>query len=352
MHATSYSAHSCPAAPANSRNTSTVQLLDLTANRLKNFEAKVLALQHLTSLCVRQNLLSEASEVEALASAAELRHLELRDNQFTAVPSLEAFTSLTYLELSYNDIRHMAPLASLRAPHLEELYVANNKVTAIESVSQLTSLQVLELGSNRIRVIEGLDTLQNLRELWLGRNRITEISNMGALCALRRLALQSNRLTSMRGLSECTALEELYLSHNGIKSIEVSRRWRKTAAFVTCPCLLFPSEAGCNAHIKCDLPCLQGLENLTKLQILDISNNQIESLEGLQTLTNLTDLWANDNLVPDLDAVEAALKPISKHLSVVYLRGNPCATHKQYKLRVMHLLPKLEELDGVPLNRK
>jgi hypothetical protein len=45
------------------------QLLDLTANRLRQLEPKLLALAGLRRLCLRQNLLSNAAEVERLASA-------------------------------------------------------------------------------------------------------------------------------------------------------------------------------------------------------------------------------------------------------------------------------------------
>ena len=54
------------------------------------------------------------------------------------VPDLHAFTALRLLELSYNEIRSLAPLAALLAPQLSQLYVAANKVTRIEGVSQLT----------------------------------------------------------------------------------------------------------------------------------------------------------------------------------------------------------------------
>ena len=46
-----------------------VQILDLTANRLRSTEPNLLALTGLRRLCLRQNLLSEGAEVEALASA-------------------------------------------------------------------------------------------------------------------------------------------------------------------------------------------------------------------------------------------------------------------------------------------
>lgn len=45
------------------------QSLDLTANRLRHLEDKLLALTGLRRLCLRQNLVSSTAEVERLASA-------------------------------------------------------------------------------------------------------------------------------------------------------------------------------------------------------------------------------------------------------------------------------------------
>jgi protein phosphatase 1 regulatory subunit 7 len=95
--------------------------------------------------------------------------------------------------------------------------------------------------------------------------------------------------------------------------------------------------------------CAQGLQSLVNLKILDVANNRLESLEGLATLTKLTDLWANDNAVASLDGVEAALAPQRATLTCVYLRGNPAAAEPHYKLRLCHLLPKLEQLDDAPV---
>lgn len=96
---------------------------------------------------------------------------------------------------------------------------------------------------------------------------------------------------------------------------------------------------------------MQGLESLTNLKILDVSNNSLKSLSGVQSLVNLTDLWANDNGVEDLDGVEAVLKPLSETLSTVYLRGNPCSNDSKYKLRMLFLLPKLGQLDDSVVER-
>ena len=69
------------------------------------------------------------------------------------------------------------------------------------------------------------------------------------------------------------------------------------------------------------------------------------------TLTNLTDLWANQNEIGNLDQVEIALKATAPSLETVYLMGNPCASDSKYKLRMLYLLPKLEQLDDNPVER-
>lgn len=93
------------------------------------------------------------------------------------IPSLPGYASLTRLEVSYNQIRSLAPLTSLAATPeaaaagatadssnssstgaapLAELYCASNKVSAIEGLAAFDHLTLLELGSNRVREICGL----------------------------------------------------------------------------------------------------------------------------------------------------------------------------------------------------
>lgn len=55
---------------------------------------------HLHAACATLSMLSFA----VLLSSAVLEALDLRDNQLKALPSLAAFTSLRYLEVSYNEV--------------------------------------------------------------------------------------------------------------------------------------------------------------------------------------------------------------------------------------------------------
>ena len=48
------------------------------------------------------------------------------------LPDLSAFASLEKLDLSINHLRSMAPLSTLQAPQLQELYLTSNKLSIIE----------------------------------------------------------------------------------------------------------------------------------------------------------------------------------------------------------------------------
>ncbi|BDA47133.1 Protein phosphatase 1 regulatory subunit 7 [Coccomyxa sp. Obi] len=287
--------------------------LDLTTNRLRELDTKILALTGLKTLSLRQNILSDVSRLKDAAFKTVLVELILQDNHIEEIPPLQGFTSLQRLELSYNQIQSLLPLQRLDSTALCELYVANNAVTAIEAVQQFTNLRLLELGSNKIRELTGLDALTGLEELWLGRNRIAHISGITSLGMLRKLSLQSNRLTSMAGLQHCPLLEELYLSHNGIQRLE-------------------------------------NLESLPILRVLDVSSNRVADITGVEALTQLTDLWLNDNAIGSLaDLAAAAGGPPGGTMTTLYLAGNPAVDeaggHAAYRAAVLKLFPKLEQLD-------
>jgi protein phosphatase 1 regulatory subunit 7 len=295
---------------------------DFTCNRLKSIDDCVLELPCLESLSYRQNLLTDVSRLEGLASAPGLKSLELRDNRVEELPDLSRFKSLEYLEVSYNriaDIGGLSKLPSEAGGALKELYVAQNSLRRIQGLEKLAGLRELELGHNKIKSMEGLEMLAALESLWLGSNRIARVDiDMSGFVRLKKLALTSNRLTSMDGLENLVALEELYVSDNGIEEL-------------------------------CDL------SGLSSLRVLDIGQNRIESLEGVGRLATLTDLWANNNKIEDLDRAEKELDGVKDTLETLYLSGNPFLSIERqaasFKLRMTHLLPKLVQLDDTLVHR-
>ena len=92
---------------------------------------------------------------------------------------------------------------------------------------------------------------------------------------------------------------------------------------------------------------MQDLEQLEKLEVLDVSSNQLKSVEGLEALTSLRDLWLNNNQLPDLEAINLAWEACRDNLVCVYLANNPATCNNPlYKRSVTAWLPKLEQLDA------
>ena len=211
----------------------------------------------------------------------------------------------------------MAPLTTLTAAGLENLFLASNKIAVIEGLSFFTGLRILELGFNRIRNIEELAHLKRLEELWLGRNRITKIENMSALTNLRKLSLQSNRLDNMNGMSQRAFVADsacarrsgiLYLPR---RSLPQSQRHHASGGAI-------PLRFGQTAPLW-----PQGLQSLSKLRVLDVSSNRVAKVEGLEAQTTLEDLWLNDNQLDEWDGLYESLEGPRQTLTTIYLENNP-----------------------------
>mmetsp|Transcript_14181 Transcript_14181/g.30331 ORF Transcript_14181/g.30331 Transcript_14181/m.30331 type:complete len:330 (-) Transcript_14181:233-1222(-) len=292
--------------------------VDLSQNRLKALDPKLLALPKLRTLSMRQNLVTDASGLRSLAKPEVMEDLSLNDNQleeFLTAEDLEKFTGMKSMDVSFNQLRSIGFAAGLIAAQPRDLYFANNKIPKVEGLSHLTSLRSLELGSNRLRSLEGIETLVNLEELYIGRNKLTALEHMEGLTKLKILSAQSNRIVEIKGLETCVALEELYLSHNGVTR-------------------------------------MAGLDTLVELNTLDIAANRLTKIEGLDKLTKLEHLWLNDNQVGTLEGLEEALQPVKDTLNTLYLERNPGAADAEaYKQAVLRAVPTLYQLDALPVKR-
>jgi protein phosphatase 1 regulatory subunit 7 len=229
-------------------------------------------------------------------------------------------------------------------PLLQELYVAQNKLRKIEGLDGLVHLRTLDLGANRIRVrhiahrlvafpchthtphlshhrdrdrhpqsMQGLETLTSMQSLWLGKNKIEEISGIGHLSKLRQLDVQNNRLAAIGAeLMELTALEEVYLACNAIETV-------------------------------------RGLPEGSPLSTVDLSNNPLKSLDGIESHPTLEELWMTKSALSTYDDLEP-LRSLPA-LTCVYLEHSPVAQHPDYRQRLVALVPTLEQLDAIVLDR-
>ena len=87
---------------------------------------------------------------------------------------------------------------------------------------------------------------------------------------------------------------------------------------------------------------ISGLENLKKLEILDLALNEIEVIEGLDSQAeSLDELWVNDNKIADYESVEYLGKTM-KNLNNIYMAVNPVYNRTQeFKNRLRATIPCL-----------
>jgi Leucine-rich repeat (LRR) protein len=183
-------------------------------------------------------------DLSDLQSFKDLMYLDLSDNNlFGSFPRFWNFSRLYYIDLSSNyfddfnsnSLRYLPSLTTLVLRNLNlstfpallvkpyELYLEENNLKTIpHTVLELSSLQYLSLDSNNIMSCKISVTLPNLREVWLNDNNIKSchLENV-ALPRLRGLQLRSNRLSEFPHLN-LSSLEWLSLSNNQISSCDVS----------------------------------------------------------------------------------------------------------------------------------
>jgi protein phosphatase 1 regulatory subunit 7 len=225
--------------------------------------------------------------------------------------------TLKILDMSYNAIRDMAPVAY--CPHLVELYLANNKLKAMAGLRELSNLRKLDLGANKLREMDPneLAGLLSLEELWLGKNKIETIQGLDHLTKLRRLDVQSNRLTCVDQLQHLVeTLEELYLAHNGL------------------------TDEGVTNFTKWDF---------AQLSTLDLSRNQLTTTVSLSHLTTLEELWLSGNQITNFE--NGVLQPLASlvNLETVYLEYNPIAQEFEYRINLKERIPSLQQIDATPI---
>jgi len=146
-----------------------------------------------------------------------LTSLSASSRSIVSLTGLEHCTSLTYLDLQWNQISDISPLSSLTS--LTELYLGDNQISDISPVSNLTSLTGLDLWYNQISDISPVSNLTSLTRLWLVSNQISDISPVSNLTSLTSLALGDNQISDISPVSNLTSLTYLYLWNNQISDI-------------------------------------------------------------------------------------------------------------------------------------
>jgi len=87
-----------------------------------------------------------------------------------------------------------------------------------------------------------------------------------------------------------------------------------------------------------------GLENMTRLRVLDLGANRIRKIEALEASINLEELWLNNNYISEFDDLKVV--QFATNLQTIYLEHNPLQAHSNYKATILSYIPSLTQLDA------
>eukprot|EP00002_Diphylleia_rotans_P006787 TRINITY_DN1618_c0_g1_i7.p1 TRINITY_DN1618_c0_g1~~TRINITY_DN1618_c0_g1_i7.p1 ORF type:complete len:324 (-),score=88.23 TRINITY_DN1618_c0_g1_i7:91-1062(-) len=232
--------------------------------------------------------------------------LSLPGKELSDLTPIERYPHLQIIDLENNEIQSLRPLANLKA--LVFLNVARNKISEIHVKDELPlDLRDLNLSFNKLQSVKGFGALRFLNHLYLDDNKVSILHELETLAHLKIFSIRNNALSNLEGL-EGLPLKELYLSGNQIETI-------------------------------------YQLTQLKKLEVLDLSSNLLPSIAGLENLTQLQTLNLSSNQISNLDEV-CALSKISL-LRKIDLTSNPVQSSKDYRNHVVTSLISLSTLDRV-----
>ena len=195
------------------------------------------------------------------------------DKLFFIPKEISNLSKVKKLDLGANNIIDLTNLSELN--QLEELYLDQNwGLEDISSLSNLRNLKHLSLYATSVGDIGALANLTNLETLNLSVTFVTDISSLSNLRNLKHLSLYDTSVRDIGALANLTNLETLDLDFedisplsnlNNLRELYVGEEWAKVSN-------------------------LTPLENLQKLEILNIyiaENSDISPLSKLRNLKSL-----------------------------------------------------------------
>lgn len=222
--------------------------------------------------CVSNNLITLPEELNMLQ---QLERLFIGSNKFKEIPdSVKDLTNLKNFRASNNSIRELGPLKKLR--NLEKIVLSNNKLEVVPVELYLNkNLRTIFFDRNSIEYLPNPSKVpENIEIITMKDNLIEEIPlKFFSMTNLRMLDLSENPIDYLpHNLGDLVNLAILKLN-----SIKVN---------------LQPDE-----DIEDSIDVTKDIAKLTRLRILEFSENKVRSLKFVTNLTNLNILICNENKI-------------------------------------------------------
>ncbi|XP_066268008.1 malignant fibrous histiocytoma-amplified sequence 1 homolog [Branchiostoma lanceolatum] len=267
-----------------------VQNFDMSYNLVEEIPCELLEMEKLKSLSCSHNKITrwlEPSNSTKQTSASSLNFLDLSNNKLKEFPqSVNKLKSLTVLNLSNNEIgantnhkilrQQLAELFYL--PLMSKLQLGNNNIKTLPSLDTTKispNMELIDLSNNEIYDVPSAFLLfPKLQSLLLGDNNITnlpmdlDLKNLSP--SLSVIDLSNNELVNLP-LAICflPSLEKLDMKQNKMRKISENIKRCSTLCFLDV-----------SANRLKEIP--SHVLGLPKLVEIRASNNQISSVNSLQ----------------------------------------------------------------------
>ncbi|XP_063631660.1 chaoptin [Cydia splendana] len=348
--------------PATFGTLPTVLQLDLSHNKLRDPSRGGLAkLASCRSIDISYNQLDRIFQIPISLSELNYAHNNLTEIKPSTWPTMNALLRLNLssnmladlsgdsfaglltlqsLDLSGNGVATPPWQALNTLTSLQYLYLQNNNITSLSKAAfgNLPTIFKVDLSDNQLVDIaqESFKGLQQLLDLSLRNNMLERVTNEAfkGLVALRKLDLSYNYLERIDNkthglLDDCLSLEKVDLSHNRFgfltKKMFPANPWIPYRLFEVdlsyneIPVLTLDLTLGTKKLKKL---ILKGniindirnnvLGNLTSLEVLDLSDNQLKSLVSrtsdlqFNLPENLTELYIQNNTLQEMPIKQIA----------------------------------------------
>eukprot|EP01060_Flectonema_neradi_P008981 TRINITY_DN1642_c0_g1_i1.p1 TRINITY_DN1642_c0_g1~~TRINITY_DN1642_c0_g1_i1.p1 ORF type:complete len:352 (+),score=67.92 TRINITY_DN1642_c0_g1_i1:779-1834(+) len=277
------------------------------------------------------------AEVSFLKEYQHLQRVDMSGNLLTNLKDLEGMKCLRSITAKRNRLRDDVVLPELFA--LQKLDLSSNILTQVPTLTNHLYLSQLTLDNNEITEIRGLENQRNLTSLSLCGNLLTSVKGLEG-CPLRKLYLSENNISSIDGIECLSKLEILHLSSNEITRVEPLDKLER---------LISLDLAGNQILHFSELARLQNLRYLRRLLIAD--NPLIESGGCGQTYCSSD---KSSDIICEYDD-HAAAAETSPAEDSDYNSGNTASYLSPeilQRYRILFSIPQLATLDGQDVTKE
>ena len=279
----------------------------------------------ITSLVLNGTRL-KAEDQQAIASLLRMESLGLSECGLSDISFLSGLTGLTFLQISDNAVKDLSPISGMK--NLKTLYIDYNPIEDLTPLYGLSALRTLSMKGIEVRP-EALDALRAALPYCSvyadeaeDADREIRIGGRSFRSDATELTLGGLGLNDISALSACTKLEKLDLRDNQISDL---------SPLVEMPNLKWLCIWNNEVEDIYPLLSLSGIEHL------DADKNAISDISVLEYLPNLQSLWLSNNPLKSIEPLRSLTKLTQLSLAGTDLQDSD--------LDILMNLTSLEELN-------